>query len=168
MRKIRFILSFLFVASVLSCSGQKYITATGARIGSNHLGLSLQQRVLKQTTIESIITMNSSEARLTALLEQHQKILGRRLNIYLGVGAHVGAKNKIGTLYGVDGILGLEYKMMLSRLNLSFDFQPAYHINSEDGFNIRSGITLRKVLIKDNFFKKRKRKRQRAKKKKKD
>ena len=168
MRNFIFALLVLLIASSFQpCSGQKYITASGVRIGPDHLGISVQQRFFKQFTVESIISMNVNEARLTGMLEHHQKILGRRLNAYLGLGGHVSVINKIGSLYGVDGILGLEYKMMLSRLALSFDFQPAYHLNGDDSFNMRSAITLRKVLLKDNHFKKKKRKRQRAQRKKK-
>jgi hypothetical protein len=164
----QFLLTLALLALILignkSVSGQRYFTSSGIRISNDHLGLSIQQRLLKQTTLESMLTMNTRDARMTVLLQQHGKILGRRLNYYAGIGGHIGGLNNYGIYRGFDGILGLEYKLLLFPIHLSFDFQPALHYGHSENFELRSALTIRKVIIKDNGKKRRERKRKKRKK----
>jgi hypothetical protein len=73
--------------------------------------------------------------RVTALNEKYMAIEGTEdLSWYVGYGAHLGIwgersnANKIaGIALGVDGILGLDYKIKNAPLNISVDWQPAFN-----------------------------------------
>jgi hypothetical protein len=54
------------------------------------------------------------------------------LKWYIGPGAHVGlykVLNDAKTYFGVDGVVGLDYKFANLPLNLSLDWQPAFEFS---------------------------------------
>ena len=147
------ILCFVLLLSTVSLlSAQKYTTAIGARFGSG-IGLSVQQKVWGKATVEGILQQNFSrdEVRFTALLEQHNKLIGKRLNFYLGAGPHLNWNSDFETgtssSWGLSGIAGVEFT--LGRLNLSWDFQPALDLSNDLGrLRPQTGISLRYVIVK--------------------
>ena len=77
--------------------------------------------------------------RLTGLYELHGNIPGAEgLKWYVGPGAHIGFYNNQwtrdypdrtgGAALGVDGVLGLDYKIKGAPINISFDWQPSFNI----------------------------------------
>jgi hypothetical protein len=80
--------------------------------------------------------------RVTGLYELHYEIRGvDGLRWYIGAGAHItmysedinetyAGKNYI----GIDGVLGLDYKVPGAPLNLSLDWQPSIELGSPVGF----------------------------------
>lgn len=70
--------------------------------------------------------------RITGLYEIHGNIEGAPgLKWYVGPGAHLGLYNYKGyyddkAVAGVDGVLGLDYKINKAPLNLSIDWQPSF------------------------------------------
>lgn len=76
-------------------------------------------------------------SRITALYEIHGNINGLEgLRYYIGPGVHVGfynAKHTGATTAGVDGVVGLDYKINSAPINLSIDFQPSLEFGN--GFN---------------------------------
>ena len=83
------ILISLFILSTINpLFGQSYTTAGGIRLGTE-VGLTLQQRVAKRLTVEGILQQsvgNSAERDefvITALLEKHNPIISKRLNVYM-------------------------------------------------------------------------------------
>ncbi len=155
----------------LSLSAQKYRTAVGVRLG-NSFGLTAQQKVFKDLTIEGILQTslgNQDHGRVTVLLEQHQKILGRRLNVYFGAGIHQGwlanrANEELDRRAdsGITGVAGIE--ITLGRLNLSLDYKPIFNVFDGDRFyRGQSALSMRYVFVKAKkkkinwkFWKKRK------------
>ena len=144
------ILTFCFQANA-----QKYITAVGARIGTR-FGVSLQQKVLKNSTIEGIFQTNiggNEDVMLTALWEQHQKLIGKNLNFYYGGGFHKGwIVSKPAEFYlddpsGISLIAGVE--ITFDRLNISLDYKPVLNVFSgEQFYETHTALSLRYVLIK--------------------
>ena len=134
---------------------QKYQTAAGARVGTR-FGLTIQQKILKSSTIEGIFQTNiggKDDILLTFLWEQHNKLIGKRLNFYYGAGIHKGwilnqsVESGLKAPSGVSLIAGLE--MTLGRLNLSLDYKPLVNVISGERFyESQSAISLRYVLIK--------------------
>ncbi len=139
------------IAIVSDVNAQRYRTAAGARLGSN-FGLSVQQKVFKQATIEGIFQAplrNTDDAKITILYEEHKKLIGKRLNFYYGAGFHTGwsASTEDANPSGVTVIAGIE--MSMDRLNLSLDYKPA--INAFSGvrfFESQSALTLRYIIVK--------------------
>ncbi len=145
---------FIFLIGLFwttSLSAQRYRTAAGLRLGSP-FGLSVQQVLWGQNTIEGILTLHpkANESALTLLFENHRKILSKRFNYYVGVGPHIGwIDNREGfdNPYGVTFIGGLEFAM--KNTVLSWDYKPA--VNLSGGRNTiyhQTGISLRFIIIK--------------------
>ncbi|MCJ8165426.1 hypothetical protein MKJ04_11280 [Pontibacter sp. E15-1] len=150
----------LLVIGCLTCGvsmtgmAQKYRTAAGVRIESDRFGVTVQQKLHDQGTLEGIASVGSREYSLTGLYEWHFPMLGKRFNYYLGAGAHIGNLKDNGVFTGGDGILGIEYKVNGLPFLLSADIKPAFHINHEDWIQLSSGISVRYVLVKEEKVKK--------------
>ncbi|WP_181307234.1 hypothetical protein [Rufibacter sp. XAAS-G3-1] len=139
-------LSFL---SCLPALAQRYKTAAGLRIGNDEFGGTIQQKILEKTTIEGILTAAPREVVGTVLAEQHFPMLGQRFNYYLGGGVHAGHLKDYGAIYGVDAIVGLEYKVNGLPFLLSADLKPAIHLRHEEWFNMGGAFSIRYVIIKE-------------------
>ena len=146
------LLFFTFLAP-LSISAQGYGTAAGVRIG-NGIGVTFQQQIALNTTIEGILQREfaSSDATLSLLYEKHQNVLTRGLNIYAGGGVYytwiandanaiVQPKNA----FGVSPIAGAE--LTIGSFNLAFDFKPNIKLTgSGTVFQMQSALSVRYVL----------------------
>lgn len=151
----KYFLAVLLVLGVASLSqAQKYRTAAGIRLGGDEFGATLQQKLHEKGTIEGIAMISSREYSGTALYQWHFPILGKRLNYYLGAGGHVGKLKDQGVFTGVDGILGIEYKINGLPFLLSADVKPAVHINHEDWVKLATGISVRYVILAEKKEKK--------------
>ena len=136
-----------------SLSAQRYTTAIGARLGEG-IGLSIQQVVFPQWTIEGILTRRRKEqlTHYALLAEHHRKLLGKRLNFYLGAGIQGGNYDTelaevLDSPFGGVAVVGLEFTV--KRLNISADFQP--EVNFQGGpavLTSTSAISLRYVVFK--------------------
>jgi hypothetical protein len=138
-----------------SASAQKYRTNIGARVGRNDFGVSLQQKIMDEVTLQGILGIGSREVDGTLLIEKHFPILGKGFNYYVGAGAHVGSLKDNGGFYGADVILGTELKLPIFPLVLSLDIKPAVHASHTDWFSFDGGFTLRYILVKEKVEKKR-------------
>lgn len=143
------LIGLILVLAASSVQAQKYRTALGVRASRNQVGLTAQQLILPQSTVELIASVGSDEYSGTALFEQHFPILGKGLNYYVGGGAHLGDKKDYGTFYGGDLIAGLELKTPLLPFVISGDLKPAFHINHEDWFTFGGGVSVRFILLKE-------------------
>jgi hypothetical protein len=152
-KKLLLIVGLVF-SLVYTSEAQKYRTAAGARIESDKFGLSVQQKLHDQATLEGIIAIGTREYSGTALYEWHFPILGKRFNYYLGAGAHLGNLKDHGVFTGGDAILGIEYKVNGLPFLLSADIKPAFHINHEDWINLSSGVSIRYVILEEKKEKK--------------
>ncbi len=168
MRGMRFILCLLLVCCVTEVSAQLYNTAVGIRYGSHNnggaIGLTVQQRITPQFTIEGILELREEQPILTALLEWHKPLLWKGFNVYFGGGANVALRQvDINNFsYGIDAILGIELKIPLVPLVVSADLKPAIErVDETYTFDWRTGLSARVIIFSD----KQKRKRLRRKKK---
>ena len=173
-QKAIFLLGFLL--PIISLFSQKYNTAAGIRIGSG-IGLTVQQRLWDNYTLEGIAQKNlfRDGTHVTALFEQHNKLLFKGLNFYIGAGPHFGFYNNatvqtkingetelVKNAFGISAIAGLELR--LKNIVLSYDFQPGVNIRGGTNvFSTQTGLSARYILIKSkkankkgkgNFWKK--------------
>ena len=137
-----------------SAAAQKYTTALGARLGGNNYGITLQQRVASRVTIEAIAGLGQREYSGTVLGEYHFGILGPSLNYYFGAGGHLGHHKEEGNFSGLDGLVGVEYKVAFLPVVLSFDFKPTIEFKSDDYARFPTAFSIRYILIKrrDGIF----------------
>jgi hypothetical protein len=109
----------------------------GVRLG---IAVSITGRVFSNpnTAIEGIISFPVFDTRfgLTGLYEKFGRF-SNGLAFFYGVGAHAGdytvefvrnEKTYGGIIFGVDGILGLDYTFPTSPFNISLDWKPAIDI----------------------------------------
>ena len=87
---------------------------------------------------------------LTGLYEIHTDIKSvEGLKWYIGPGAHLGSNNQYNTtagntmVLGIDGIIGLDYKIKDIPLNVSFDWQPSFTLLSNSFFRGYGGLAIR-------------------------
>ncbi len=132
-------------------SAQLYKTNLGIRLDESQFGLSLDQKIYKQLTAQVAFDAKTREIKATAFARYHLKVIGRRLNVYPGIGVHTGTYKDHGGFSGFDMLVGAEYKMMILPVVLSFDFSPAFHTagHHPDWWNFQSVFSIKYILVKD-------------------
>lgn len=163
MKKILLLFGFISVYSF--GYGQSYLTAAGLRLGTDW-GLTVQQRLSKRLTVEGILqsSLSREEVMLTGVLQKHVPIITRHFNLYAGAGLHKGwldsSEAEVTDPFGLTLVAGAE--ITIGRLNLSYDFKPAINLTGgSKTLYSQTAVSLRYVLLKDNFIKKIKRKQKR-------
>ena len=127
----------VFYASGQMNGGSDYKTALGVKVYPG--AVSVKHFFKTNTAIEGLGYISSNGFRLTGLYELHN-YLGNveGLKWYIGGGGHMGIwsdtwKTKYparegGLSIGIDGVIGLDYKIPGAPLNLSFDWQPSFNV----------------------------------------
>lgn len=131
----------LFISAITTLSfgqntGSSYRTALGAKFYPG--GITLKHFTQTNRALEGIGYFWENGFRFTGLYEIHGDINGAPgLKWYVGPGAHIQFWNKEwkdrypardgGVAIGIDGVLGLDYKIKGAPLNLSLDWQPSFN-----------------------------------------
>ncbi|AFL85447.1 hypothetical protein Belba_2917 [Belliella baltica DSM 15883] len=181
---IPFILLLFFVLNVSQSLAQRYGTAVGLRLGSNDfsrtIGITAQQRILQNITIEGIAQSDfSRNTTLHVLLEKHRPIISKRFNYYYGLGYSLGweesniknpATMEIITTYGnttngIDLIGGIE--MTILNTTVALDYKPNFNMSGrEEFYRGQIGVSVRTVIVKSKVQDKKRRQRAREKRRK--
>lgn len=134
----------------INLPAQLYKTTLGIRLDNEQFGIGIDQRIFKPVTVSAAFDARSNEVRATALLRYHIKVIGRRLNVYPGIGAHAGVYKNYGSYQGGDLLFGAEYKMLIAPIVISFDFMPSFHTGGEhpDWWNLQSVFSIKYVIQK--------------------
>ncbi len=156
MKKVVFIL-MLAAISAGTLKAQDYKTALGLRAGYPY-GVTVKHFIGKYDALEGILAGSYGGLVITGLYEREQwtgKYPG--LNWFYGGGAHIGfwdqGKNPHvdtgynGSVFGIDGVLGLEYTFDEIPLNLSLDVLPSVNLFGSTGWGgIFGGLSVRYVF----------------------
>jgi hypothetical protein len=145
MKQSFLLLSAIFIFFSTTTKAQKYNEGSDYKtaIGIKFLdgaGISFKHFINDKAAIEGIGFFGGGGARITGLYEIHFDIESvDGLKWYVGPGAHVGFYKNIAVLgsssfIGVDGVLGLDYKVKNAPLNLSLDWQPTFEFGLNRGF----------------------------------
>ncbi len=137
-----FLLTALFAFLLIQVNAQmnngtNYKTAIGVKVYPG--AVTVKHFLAEGKAIEGLGYLSSDGFRVTGLYELHYNLGDvEGLKWYVGGGGHLGIwsdswKNKYptreaGMALGVDGILGLDYKIKGAPLNLSFDWQPSFNL----------------------------------------
>ena len=110
--------------------------------------ITLKKSIDGEKYLEGIAAFWNKGMRVTGLYEVHSNLLNvEGLKWYYGAGAHVGFYNDKyysgSTLIGIDGVLGLDYKIKGAPLNLSADWQPSFEFGNGSGFEGWGGLSIR-------------------------
>ncbi|GAB2835551.1 hypothetical protein [Ferruginibacter profundus] len=132
------VMALFSITSVKAQSmGSTYKTALGIKF-LDGAGISLKHFINDRDALEGIGFFWSRGTRITGLYELHFDINDAPgLKWYVGPGAHLGFYNTKygnGSFAGIDGVLGLDYKINKAPLNLSIDWQPSFEFGTGRGF----------------------------------
>jgi hypothetical protein len=145
MKKSLFVFAILmFVVATNSFAqhrnSSEYTTAIGVRFYPG--AITFKQNFNHDNKLEAIAYFwNGKGTRITGLYEHYYEIEGLDgLQWYAGPGAHIMMNddnegqysNK--SYFGIDGVLGLDYKIKNIPLNLSLDWQPSFDFGGGNGF----------------------------------
>jgi hypothetical protein len=150
------IIGFMFISA--STVKAQYKNALGVRLGDAY-GITYKTFIQSDRALDFILNIrnrrNDSYVNLTGLYEVHNPIRGAAgLQWYYGGGASIGSINykndddRDNDIYlSVDGVLGLDYVIPGSPLNLSLDWKPALVLTPYSGFYERGvGLSIRIIL----------------------
>jgi len=115
-------------------NGINYTTAVGLKMYPG--ALSVKHFIQTDRAVEGLAFVSQDGFRLTGLYEIHNNLGSvEGLKWYVGGGAHMGIWSNSwkaqypyrngGVNIGVDGVLGIDYKIKGAPLNVSFDWQPS-------------------------------------------
>ncbi|MBP9215397.1 MAG: hypothetical protein KBF36_12605 [Chitinophagaceae bacterium] len=117
--------------------GSSYKTALGFKAYPG--AISIKHFTKSNVAIEGLGYFWNYGSRITGLYEFHGNVNGAPgLKWYAGPGAHIGFWNDKwkkeysnrdnGVAIGIDGVLGLDYKITGAPINLSIDWQPSFNL----------------------------------------
>jgi hypothetical protein len=146
MRKT-FLLSVTFFVFIFSQAQSKssnsssYQSALGVKVWDG-VGITFKHFFNGNNAGEFIGYFWNRGFRFTGLYEIHGNFADAEgLKWYVGPGAHIGFYDYYdhnyhvdGTFFGIDGVLGLDYKFNGAPINLSIDWQPSFEFGDYVGF----------------------------------
>jgi hypothetical protein len=150
MKSIRLTLSVLAILFACTASAQNnsssYKTAVGVKFYPG--AITVKHFVKETAAIEGIGYFWDKGFRFVGLYELHYDLLQvEGLKWYVGPGAHIGFYNdkyyEGNTLFGIDGIIGVDYKIKGAPLNLSIDWNPSFEFGDGSGFESFGGLAIR-------------------------
>jgi len=123
-----FMVSFA-VAQNKTANSNSYKTAIGIKAW-NGAGANLKTFIDEKNAIEVIGFFYNRATRITALYELHGDLNTEgNLKWYVGAGAHASIYKGY-TGFGIDGVIGIDFKLPNAPLNFALDWQPALELGS--------------------------------------
>lgn len=157
MKKIVVLLGLLALLTVsrsqAQSMGSEYRTAIGAKFWPG--GLTIKHFIRDNRALEGIAYFWGHGFRFTGLYEVHGDINSAPgLKWYVGPGVHIGAYNDHywrgndhyedgAASFGLDGVLGLDYKIKGAPIALSVDINPYLEILHHPYFNVWGGLGIK-------------------------
>ena len=153
MRKI-FCSVFIVLFAVTVAKAQDYNTGIGARAGTSN-GLTVKHFLSERSALEGIFTTRWRGYNFTALYHINDQAFNTSgLNWFYGFGAHAGSYSGDDhprledggqqLLFGIDGIIGMEYVFEGIPFSISLDWKPGldliggfYPWGNEVAFSVR-------------------------------
>lgn len=150
------ILLFAVMLSFGVSHAQEYNTGVGLR-GGFASGVTLKHFISRTDALEGILATHYRGLLITGLYQKHTPafdVMG--LNWFYGGGAHLGVYNGryrrdwfendgSHAVVGLDGIVGIEYKIQEIPISISVDLKPAFNLIGHTGFAMDFAVSLRYV-----------------------
>lgn len=129
----------LFLILTVAANAQDYNTGIGIRAGTSN-GLTVKHFVSKNRVLEGIVATRWEGYNFTGLYQVYRQAFEvNRLNWFYGFGGHVGSfrgeehrhydEEDRYWLFGIDGIIGMEYNFKDIPFNISLDWKPAIDLS---------------------------------------
>ncbi len=139
-----------------------YRIAAGLKFGGFENGISGKFFLNDRAAIEGVLGFRSHGLVVSGLYELHQTAFGvKELLFYYGAGAHLGGVgagtykryngddydyHTSSVLFGVDGVIGLEYIIPSSPIAVSLDLNPRVEIATGPFFDLAPGLGIKYVF----------------------
>lgn len=139
--------SLFFFSQLHSQTSTTYDRAIGVKFPGG-FAVSYKQFVKDYQNVEAEAMFRNDGFRVVGLYEFNWDIPSvDGLRWYVGPGAHLGAWNNKGEKQsnnstiglGIDGVIGLDYKLADYPINISLDWQPAVDVIGSTGYNSAYG-----------------------------
>jgi hypothetical protein len=139
----------LAIGTPVALSAQDYNWGVGVRGGIVDSGITFKTSLGGANMLEAILGFGQG-TNVYALYERIMPLDARGLHLYYGVGGNVGEWKKEDhgrfTL-GVDGVIGVEYKIDQTPVILGIDYKPGLNLIGHDGFQASDfGFNVRVVF----------------------
>lgn len=135
MKKI--ILTLLLAVSVAGVAkAQDYNWALGVRGGGMANGISGKVSLDGANVLEGILSFKKG-TNFYGLYERYMPVISEGFSFYYGFGGNIGSwkrNHHSKFTVGVDGIIGLEYKIKNVPLAISADYKPGLNVIGHTGF----------------------------------
>jgi len=152
----RFFLSVLFATVLMltsKTSDAQYNNALGVRLGDSY-GITFKTFIETNKALDFILHIRNNDSRsvfrLSGLYEVHNEITELPgLFWYYGGGASIGSvdhkrSDNNDFLFSADGVLGLDYQIEQTPINVSLDWKPAFEFTPRTNFDARGlGLSVR-------------------------
>ena len=131
-------------------NSSNYTTSLGAKFYPG--AITFKHFVTDKNAVEVLGFFWNRGSRITGLYEIHGNIEeAPGLKWYIGPGAHIAFYNNEyyqgKSYFGIDGVLGLDYKIRTAPINLSLDWQPSFEFGDGAGFSGNwGGLAVRYVF----------------------
>lgn len=132
----------MLAAGVGQLCAQEYNWAVGVRGGVTTSGISVKHNFDPANSLEGIVDFRHG-FNVYGLYQRNIPVIGEGFNFFYGAGANIGSWADKFTI-GIDGIVGLEYKIQPIPLAVSLDYKPNLNLTGHTGFHAADvALTLR-------------------------
>ena len=145
MKKFVIALSLLSLMAVTKLSAQNYNWAIGVRGGITTSSVTVKYNFDPANSIEGMVDFVKG-FNIIALYERNVPVIADGFNFYYGAGANLGSWHDHDDKFtaGIDGIIGLEYKIASIPLAFSLDYKPFLNFVGHTGFHAADfGLTIK-------------------------
>ena len=160
---LAFLGSFLFIANFAGAQSRSqnssdYTMAAGLKFGPFESGFSFKYFTAQNTSLEGVLGFNNHGVVVTGLYEMDLPAFNvEGLKFYYGAGGHIGAEGSgdydvLGNhevyddshlLIGIDGVLGLDYKIQGAPIAVSVDLDPRAELAVGPFFDVGLALGLK-------------------------
>lgn len=153
----RFVLTMILTAAFgMLLNAQDYKTGLGLRFG-NGAGFTVKHFITDRSAIEGLLFSKWHGFDITGLYEIHDQAFDvDHLKWYYGFGAHIGFYDgdyvKWGepgssyNVFGIDGIIGIEYSFTEAPINIGLDLKPELNLIGYTGLWVDFGLSARYIF----------------------
>ena len=135
MKKILLLL-FCGLVATSAVRAQDYNWGVGLRPGIVATGITVKGFIGGANALEGILSFVDG-VNFYGLYERNVPLNGKGLNFYYGAGGNIGnweKKKKDKFTVGIDGVMGIEYKVDGVPIVFGIDYKPAINLIGHDGF----------------------------------
>lgn len=153
MKKLYFSILYLLLTHLVIAQYTPKESMLGVR-GGGSVGITYKKFFGNNFAFEAIGARDFSRQYgglfFSGLFEKHAPLAGKRFSALLGGGPSYHIKRKSA---GIAAVIGFDWRILNSPINLQADWSPAYYFKGEDKFStVNAAISLRYILNRKKVY----------------